>query len=171
MFIDHELTLDTGFPAARARLARLAHGDGLSCVSQDAYHSGLAAATVRVGPFGAVPGASKRVRIRCLEPVFRPGTMTVGLRWEAIGMAGALFPVMDADISLTAAGEHTTRMSLAGAYRPPLGPLGAGLDKAILHQVASATVRALLRDLGSMLTGTAQHSATEDVPPSAAKFE
>jgi hypothetical protein len=33
-----------------------------------------------------------------------------------------LFPALDADITLTPAGEDATVLRLAGAYRPPLGP-------------------------------------------------
>jgi hypothetical protein len=36
---------------------------------------------------------------------------------------------------------------LNGCYRPPLGRLGTGLDRAVLHCVASATIGALLRSI------------------------
>ena len=35
-------------------------------------------------------------------------------------------------------------LALVGAYRPPLGGLGAGLDRAILHRAATATIRTFL---------------------------
>jgi hypothetical protein len=44
--------------------------------------------------------------------------MSVALRREATGATGRLFPVLDADISLSPAGEHTARLALAGSYRP-----------------------------------------------------
>jgi len=50
---------------------------------------------------------------------------------------------LDAGIALTPAGDHATRLSLAGAYRPPLGSVGVGLDKAIFDTVAEATIRSL----------------------------
>lgn len=156
MFVAHELVLDISSQAAQARLANLAYGDGLTNASQDAYQDGLAS-LIRVGPLGDLPGASKLVRVRFLDPLFRDDTMTLGLRWEATGVTSGLFPVFDADITLTTAGEHTTRLALAGAYRPPLGRLGAALDKAILNQLAAATVRALLRNVANALAkpGTA----------------
>jgi len=43
-------------------------------------------------------------------------------------------------------------MMLNGCYRPPLGRLGAGLDRAILHRIAAATIRALLRGIADTLT-------------------
>ena len=72
-------------------------------------------------------------------------------RWEATGPGGRLFPALDADIWLTPAGEHAARLSLAGVYRPPLGALGAGLDKAVFHRVADATVQSLLARVADVL--------------------
>src|SRR5215470_4476255 len=140
MFVTHDITLGVGFGVAQARLANLVHGSWLSGASQAAYKAGLARA-IRVGPFGDMPGASKLVQVRFLDPVYHPEAMTVGLRWEATGPAGGLFPVLDADISLAREGEQKTRLALIGAYRPPLGHFGAGLDRAILNRVATATIR------------------------------
>jgi len=88
--------------------------------------------------------------------------MTVGLRWEATGPAGSLFPVLDADISISPAEEQSApaagqsaRLALRGTYRPPLGRLGAGLDQAVLHRVATATMRALLHSAAEAITSPA----------------
>jgi hypothetical protein len=150
MFVTHGIILDVGFGAAQARLANLVHGSGLSGVSKAAYQAGLAS-VIRVGPFGEAPGVSKLVRVRFLNPVYRAEAMTVGLRWEATGLTGGLFPVLDADISLAPDGEQKTRLALVGAYRPPLGRFGAGLDRAILNRAAAATIRALLRNVADAL--------------------
>ena len=40
-------------------------------------------------------------------------------------------------------------------YRPPLGSLGAGLDRAIMHLVAEATIRAFTRQLGAVIVNPA----------------
>ncbi len=167
MFVAHQLVLHVSSQAAQARLANLAYGDGLSRAFQDAYEDGLAP-LIRVGPFGDLPGTSKLVRVRFLDPVYRGDAMTLGLRWEATGVAGGLFPVLDADITLTPASEHATRLALVGSYRPPLGRLGAALDKAILNQLAAGTIRALLRDVANALAnpGTAadRHPGTASRP-------
>ena len=42
-------------------------------------------------------------------------------------------------------------LSLAGAYSPPLGAVGAGLDRAILHEVADATIGSLLTRIADAL--------------------
>jgi hypothetical protein len=75
----------------------------------------------------------------------------LALRWQATGPGGGLFPALDADIWLTPAGEHSARLSLAGVYRPPLGALGAGLDRAVFHRVADATARSLLARVADVL--------------------
>ena len=75
----------------------------------------------------------------------------LALRWEATGPGGRLFPVLDADIRLTPAGEHSARLSLAGAYRPPLAARGAGPDRAVVHEVADATVQSLLARVADVL--------------------
>lgn len=159
MFVTQDTTLGTGFGLAQARLASLLRGSGLSGASQAAYLAGLAGA-IRVGPFGDVPGTSKLVQVRFLDPVYHPEAMTVGMRWEATGPAGGLFPVLDADISLAPEGEQKTRLALVGAYRPPLGRFGAGLDRAILNRVAVATIRALLGSIADALASP--RGTTED---------
>jgi hypothetical protein len=162
MFVADELVLDIEFQAAQARLVNLAREGALSGVSEAVYEDGLSA-VIRVGPFGDVPGASKLVRVRFLEPVYRGDAMRLGLRWEATGVTSGLFPVLDADISVTPAAEHATKLALAGSYRVPLGTVGAGLDRALLHRVATSTIRALLREVADALAspGTAPARRTE----------
>ena len=90
--------------------------------------------------------------------------MTVGLRWEAAGAAGAAFPVLDANISISPAGDETARLALAGSYRPPLGRLGTGLDRAVMHGMATATIHCLLRSVAGALAGSAGRSAKDASP-------
>jgi hypothetical protein len=163
MFVSHELMLELSFQAARAGLMNLTHGDWLSTASDGAYADGLTG-LIRVGPFGDVPGASKLVRVSLLEPVPRGDTVTLPLRWEATGIMGRLFPVLDADLTLTPAGTGTL-MRLDGAYRPPLASVGTGLDRVVLHRAAMATIRSLLTRIADTLAdpapaaqpGTGQH--------------
>ncbi len=151
MFAAHELTANVSFPIACTRLGSLVQDGWLGAASEEAYHDGFTT-VIRVGPFGDWPAASKRVRVRFLDPVSRGATMTVAVRWEATGITGTMFPVLDADIILTPAEEGATRLALTGTYRPPLDRLGATLDKLILHRVATATIRALLERIASALT-------------------
>ena len=150
MFTSQELIVEARFDAARERLARMVADGGLTGVSRDAY-SGALTRLIRVGPFGETPGVSKEVQVHLIGPVRRDGTTTVWLRWEATGPAGGLFPVLDADLQLRSEGLDKTRLALNGCYRPPLGRLGSGLDRAVLHRIAAATIRALLRGIADTL--------------------
>jgi hypothetical protein len=148
MFVAQELTIGTGSRAAQARFVNLLRGNWLAETSQEACDGGVVG-QIRVGPAG--PVAAKLVRVSFLDPVYRGDVMTVGLRWEAAGAAGSLFPVLDANISISPAGDDTARLALAGSYRPPLGRVGAGLDRAVMHRVATATARCLLRSVAEAL--------------------
>jgi hypothetical protein len=64
-----------------------------------------------------VPGLSRLVRVHFLDPVERDGSTTMAMRWEATGITGRLFPVLNANTTLTAAGDQSTQMTLTGAYR------------------------------------------------------
>lgn len=163
MFVADELVLDVSFPAAQARLVNLARRGRLNGASRAAYADELSA-VIRVGPFGDAAAASKLVRVRFLDPACRGDVMTLPLRWEATGVTGALFPVLDADITLSPAGQQGTRLALAGCYRVPLGGLGAGLDKAILNHVATATIRALLRNVADSLVSPDSTAARQAEP-------
>jgi hypothetical protein len=143
MFVGGEVLLDVSFQAAQARLANLTHGGSLVSASREAYGEGLTG-VIRVGPLGAAPGLSRLVKVCFRELVTRDDSAVLTLRWEAIGPGGGLFPALDADITLTPAGAQATLLTLAGAYRPPLGALGTGFDRAILRRVATATIRALI---------------------------
>lgn len=142
--------MDTGFAAARRRLVRIIDGGGLDGVSRDAYEGALSR-LIRVGPFGNVAGISKLVQVRFLGPVKRDAAKTIWLRWEATGLASGLFPALDADLSLAPEGQDKSRVTLKGSYQPPLGRLGAGLDRVLMHRVASATFGALLRSVADVL--------------------
>ena len=45
---------------------------------------------------------------------------------------------------LTPSGEDRSTLALTGAYRPPLGGVGAALDRALLNRAAAATIRSLV---------------------------
>jgi hypothetical protein len=150
MFVGDEVGLDISFEVARAQLAKLAEGAWLRSISEDAYGLGITGLS-RVGALGL----SRDVRVQVRELAGREGTAGLAIRWEVSGPGGGLFPVLDADITMHPAGESTTLLTLAGAYRPPLGAFGQALDRAVLHQVAAATVRNFLSRLTAEITGHA----------------
>jgi hypothetical protein len=154
MFLSDQRVLTISIAAAGARLANLAQSGWLCGASGAAYQDGVDH-LVRVGLPGDLPGTSRLVRVQFLDPVYRVYSVTMGVRWEAIGVTGGLFPVLDANITLTAEGDQHTRMTLTGVYRPPLGALGAGLDRVLLHRVATATVHSLMTDMSRTMEDTA----------------
>lgn len=150
VFVRAEILVEAGFSAALAGLTRLAGGGWLTEASEDAYESGLVGLT-RVGPLGDVPGMSKLVQVYARDVQIRDGRAVLTLRWEATGPTGGLFPALDADITLTPAGNGQSRLTLDGAYRPPFAALGAGLDKLVLHRVATPTAKSLLNQLAAAI--------------------
>ena len=147
MFIADELTVAVSMMAARLRLANLLSGGWLDAASRAAYaEHGVTQA--RIGP---ARGMSRLVNVRHGDLRTRGDTSVLALRWEALGAGRSLFPVLDADLTLRPAGDNATLLRLDGAYRPPLGTLGAGLDRAVLHHVARATVKVFLGQVSDAL--------------------
>lgn len=153
VFVSDGKLLNVSTGVAQSRLANLAHGEWLNVASQVAYRGGIDH-LVRAGPFGDVPGASRLVRVQFVDPVYRDGAMTLGLRWEAIGVTGGLFPVLDANIRLSGKSGQSSQMMVTASYRPPLGTAGAGLDRLLLHKVATATIKTFASRVASALEGT-----------------
>jgi hypothetical protein len=155
VFLSAEAVLEVGFDAARAGLVRAVGGEWLAAASADAYGE-WSKSLARVGPRGASRGASRLVEVRFRELVTRGNSVVLIVRWESVGSGGGLFPVLDADITLTPHGPAASLLALSGAYRPPLGALGAALDRVMLHRVAEATIQGFVNQLGEavvQLTG------------------
>ncbi len=149
MLVLDEVVLDLSFAVARERLDDLVYS-ALVRASETAYGDALAGLT-RVGPLGTAPGVSTLVDVHCVSLATGDDSVLLRLQWEAAGSGGRLFPALDAEIALVPVGEHSSRLSLEGTYRPPLAVLGAGLDKMILHRVAAATTRSFLNRIAEQL--------------------
>lgn len=158
MFVREELRLPAEFAATRDRLSAVAHSGALLTAAQAASNeSGAREASTgltRVGPLGPVPGLSRVVEVEFGELVEHDDSVQLALRWDVAGPGGGLFPALDADITLARAGGLATTLTLTGVYRPPLGSVGAGLDQAILHRVAVATIRDFLSRIGTAISSS-----------------
>lgn len=148
MFVGDEVQLEVSFAVARDRLRQLAEDGALLGTSEDAYDHGTTGLE-RVG----VPGLSKLVRVQVRELAWTEQSVGLAIRWEATGPGGGLFPVLDADLTMAPIAERVTILTLAGAYRPPLGEMGAALDRVILSRVASATIRTFLAQVARRIAG------------------
>ncbi len=163
MFVGDEVRVNVSASVAAARLTGLIGTGSLTTASHEAWREG----TARVGPAGPVPGLSKLVRVRILEPRQRGALTAFTLRWEAAGAGGRLFPVLDADIILVPESDDATLIGLEGVYRPPAGHVGGILDRAVLHRIAAATIRSFLGRIAGALAAPVQAGGDDaaDITP------
>ena len=131
-------------------------------VAEAAYDEGEELLS-RVGPFGPVPGLSKAVSLRVGTVRDRGEGFVVPLQWSATGPT-ELFPVMVADLEVSPLGADESQLRLSGSYDPPLGAIGRQLDRLLLHQLAEATVRALLKQLVAALVVEPARGAVGSAP-------
>src|SRR5580658_3977816 len=82
MFVTQHRLVPVPFCTAQVRLVKLVEQGGLDAASCRAYE-GRVGHFISVGPLGSVSSASKLLRVRFLDPVYRDDAMTIGLRWEA----------------------------------------------------------------------------------------
>jgi len=163
VFAVHEVTVAVRLEVAAARLTHFVNRGALRSASETAYLGGQVAG-LRVGPFGGVRGLSKLVRVQFTEPVQRADLVTMPLRWEATGTTGELFPVLDADLTLTGDGGGQTRIRLDGSYRPPFGRAGAALDRAVLGRLAAGTIESLVESVADAVADPAPGRKPDDEP-------
>jgi hypothetical protein len=163
VFVADHVLLDVGFDAARRQLRRLA-GDGvLLGASEYGYGAGITGLAQKAGLVAAL------AHLAGVEPgdlMETRGCARLSLRWQVTGPDGALFPALDAELTLSPAGEETAVLTLAGVYRLP-DQAGAGLDPAILRCFAGVTIRSFMARLACALT----HPAGTAVPAGRARPE
>jgi hypothetical protein len=143
MFVAAQVRAKVNFALAQARLARFAQVGGLLSASRRAYGAGLAG-WIPVGPPGAESEAAALVRARFADPTADHSSARMPLRWEAIKPGGKPFPALDADLTLSPAGDQATTLMLIGVYRLPPGTKGNGLDQAVEGRIATTTIQAFL---------------------------
>lgn len=148
MFVSDHLLLNIGFAAARARLGKLAGSGLLLRASEHAYAETITGLADAAGP---AAGASQLAGVCPGEVTETPGNAQFPVHWEATTGAGALVPALDADLTLTPAGEQATVFALTGVFRPPPALADAGLDREIVSWFATAALRVFLARLAAAL--------------------
>ena len=138
--------LDVPVAVAQHRLLAYLNIGDLDGMASSAYQEG-AAILARAG----VGGLSKAVEIQSIPAYQRGATTVVPLRWVATGAMSGAFPVLDANLELTAT-ESGTQLLVVGSYRPPFGALGAAVDRLVMHGVAQATLRTFVSGLAEVAT-------------------
>lgn len=94
----------------------------------------------------------RRVRIELGGPARMPDAVILPLRWEPVD-GRAILPVLEADLELARLGPSRSQLALNGRYTPPLGKVGAALDRTVLHRVAEATIWDFVDRVGHRLHG------------------
>lgn len=76
----------------------------------------------------------------------------VPLRWRA-ERGRLLFPELAADLEVASVSfdPPLTQLTVVGSYEPPLGLLGAGADRLMLHRLAEATVHRFVHEVADEL--------------------
>ena len=155
-FVGDQVLVDVSYDAARCQLRRLASDGVLLGASEYAYRAGITGLLEAAGTAAALP------RLAGVEPADLAetgGSARLWLRWQATGPNGAVFPALDADLTLTPAGDQTTVLAVAGVYRLP-AQVGTGLDPAMVRCFAAVTIRSFTARLVCALT----HPAGAAVP-------
>jgi hypothetical protein len=95
---------------------------------------------------------------RCVG--LEPGTLEIPLRWRA-ARHPALFPTVEGRLVVHDAGRDTLEVRLEGTYRPPLGWLGALLDRLFGRRVATGSLGQYLHAVATRLAA----KLAEHTPP------
>jgi hypothetical protein len=155
VFVGDQVILDVSFDAARCQLRRLASDGLLLGISEYAYATGV----TDLAEAGLAAASAQLAGVRSGDLMETGERARLPLRWQEIGPDGALFPALDADLTLSPAGQATTVLALAGVYRLP-APTAAGLDPAIVRCLADVTIRSFIARLACALT----HPAGAAIP-------
>ena len=74
----------------------------------------------------------------------------IPVEWSAAQRA-ALFPIMNAELSVYPLTSTETQLDFLGRYEPPLGIVGGALDAMVGHRIAEASVHRLVADVANYL--------------------
>ena len=95
-----------------------------------------------------------------------PGTLAVPVSWRAAEHA-ALFPTMTGQLVVRDEGAANIDVRLIGEYRPPLGAVGAMVDRLFAQRAAAASLREYLHTVATRLAARlAEHSLPRQPRPS-----
>ena len=148
MFVQCTRVVPVPLPVAQHRLRKYLNLSG--------DLGGDAVAAIREGQNQLDAGVGwlhKQVLVQSLRPYADGDATVVPFRWVASGSLTSLLPIMDANVELRPEDSSSSRLTLKGTYRPPLGKVGAAIDRAVLHRVAQATADSFLSKVERGLVG------------------
>ncbi len=91
----------------------------------------------------------KEVCFRVADYSSFQGTIPLGricLSWEPLDHDD-IYPTVTADLEIEPIDERRTMVSLLASYEPPLGRIGAVVDRVAMHRVAEAALRRFFEGL------------------------
>ena len=142
-----------------ARILRCLGSHDLDAVAAAAVAS-THARLIRAG----VAGITKQVAVQALEPIYGPQRVEIPIRWVATGVAGQLFPSLDANLELHQSPGDDTELTLVGSYRAPFGRAGAMVDHWVMHRVAERTLSSFLTTIVEIVTHEPAAHSTPALP-------
>lgn len=146
MFVYYFSLIDRPFAETSERLLTLL--EQMEGWAEGAYRQGEQLRS-RMG-VGESQLIAKEIVLEIGEAAKAHASTTVPISWSASGTAG-LFPRMAADLVVAPIGPEQTQVSFRGTYEPPLGAVGRMLDKAVLHRIAEASVKAFIDQIAEAL--------------------
>ena len=112
------------------------------------------ASTLRVSVGALEIGADVQISVREVSDKQSPlgdRRTELELAWSA-SSASALFPSMEATLSVYPLSAHETQLDLHGRYKPPLGAVGKALDVLVGHRIAEASVLRFVQEVAARIT-------------------
>ncbi len=107
--------------------------------------------TLRVGAGPIEIGADVKIVVRKIDEktsALGDRTTELEIAWTA-ATATALFPSMEATLSIYPLSKQETQIDLYGRYKPPMGLVGNALDALVGHRVAEASVLRFVQDVAA----------------------
>lgn len=149
-------------------LAADAAGVLQQATDESAEQAGTLSRKLRVAVGGFDVSNDVRIEVGDFEP--RAVTRSVvPLRWHA-EKGRLLFPQLTAELEVAAIvfDPPLTQLTVSGTYEPPLGALGAGADKLLLHRLAEATLHRFTHEVADELRRRLERDAAADEDPDGA---
>jgi len=109
-----------------------------------------AALHVNIGPLDIAAEIAVTVGKISEQTPNAPRVTRIPIAWSAAQRA-ALFPIMNAELSVYPLTETETQLDFLGRYEPPLGIVGGALDATVGRRIAEASVHRLVADVANYL--------------------
>jgi CBS domain-containing protein len=155
-------TVGLGAPRIEQRLARLRQAMQTATGSPPTEPAGDGSFLIDVPARAFGRDLAKQVRVHPGVIRHRGSRTILPITWQA-EPSSALFPSFDGSLEIEELDQRCSQVTLVGAATPPLGPLGAVLDAALLRSVGEQTARRLVRALCRTLEDDA--APPEPTPP------